>query len=189
MKSPELKIKKSASRANPDIVKVEVGIRELKKLTLYPLSAYFQLDLAKSIGRLLTDFFSIKVNDLSDVEVSRKLAEMFIELFQENVEAVFDNVFDPAEVSANGYESSEELLKDTSTKQFVEIGDIVYKNNYEVLVGKITSYLRKKQGEEPSLPETVQKIASATKNVSPSSVDTMEPTNSETSPSPTTKEE
>lgn len=182
MKSPE-------SRINPDIVNVTVGVRELKELTLYPLSAYFQLELAKSIGKLLTDFFSIKVNDLSDVEVSQKIASMFIELLQENIEAIFANIFDPKEVSENGYENTEAILKDVSSNQFTEIGEIIYKKNYEALVGKITSYLRKKQGEEVSLQDQIQKIASATKNVSPSSVDITEPTNSETSSSPTTKEE
>ena len=52
------------SRLNPDIKKADVGVRELKTLTIYPLSAAFQMNLAEDVSDLLVSFFAVKVKDL-----------------------------------------------------------------------------------------------------------------------------
>lgn len=171
------------SRLNPDIAKADVGIRELKTLTIYPLSAAFQMNLAGDISDLLVSFFSVKVKDLTDDEVSQKIAGLFVQIVRENIDQVLAHVIDTQELTANGYPSVENLLEDMTNNQLVAIGEIVYKNNYEILVSKLKGFLmeRVKEVQEEVLDEEIQKKASATKNVSRSSAVTMVPTESETS--------
>jgi len=175
------------SRLNPDIKKADVGVRELKTLTIYPLSAAFQMNLAGDVSDLLVSFFSVKVKDLSEDEVSQKIAGLFVQLIRENIETVLGHVIDPKEMTANGYATVKDLLEDVTNNQLLDIGQIVYDNNYKDLVAKLKGFLmeRVKEVQTETLDEVIQKKASATKDALPLSADTTEPIKSETSTSPT----
>ena len=174
MTTPEEKI-------NPDISTIDVGRRTLKTITVYPLSAMFQKNFVKNMGSLLTDIFSIKVKDLSDEQVGQKIASIAVTAFDENLVKLIENAVDPKEMHEVGYSSTEELLDDLSTKQLEQFGEIIYKNNYESLVGKITGFLRKRAEEGRKSQLEILEKASATKGASPSSVDTTGDTGSKTS--------
>jgi hypothetical protein len=171
------------SRLNPDIAKADVGIRELKTLTIYPLSAAFQMNLAGDVSDLLVGFFSVKVKDLTEDEVSQKIAGLLMQLIRENIETVLEHVIDSNEMTANGYATVKDLLEDTTNNQLLYIGQIVYDNNYKELVAKLKGFLmeRVKEVQTETLDEVIQKKASVMKNVSPSSADTTELTESKTS--------
>ncbi|MDY6957912.1 MAG: hypothetical protein SVK08_02010 [Halobacteriota archaeon] len=179
------------SRLNPDIAKADVGVRELKTVTIYPLSAAFQMNLAGGISDLLVNFFSVRVKDLSEDEVSQKIAGLFMELIRENIETVLGHVIDSNEMTANGFATVKDLLEDVTNNQLLHIGQIVYDNNYKELVAKLKGFLmeRVKEVQDQGLDEVIQKKASAMKSVSPSSADTTEPTESETSTNRTGEEE
>ena len=138
-------------KMNPDIAHVEVGIRYLKELTVYPLAAAFQLEFAEKISKLLVDLFSTRLSDLTEGEISQRLAETFLTVFRNNVSEVLEHAIDPEEMGENGWTDVSELLKDMSTKQFVEVGEIIYANNYEDLVGKVTGFLKDKMVDLPEL--------------------------------------
>ena len=179
------------SRLNPDIKKADVGVRELKTLTIYPLSAAFQMNLAGDVSDLLVSFFSVKVKDLSEDEVSQKIAGLFVQLIKENIESVLGHVIDSTEMTANGYATVKDILNDITNNQLVAIGEIVYENNYKDLVAKLKGFLmeRAKESQTENLDEVIQMKASAMKSVLPSSADTTEPIESETSTPPTGKGE
>jgi len=169
MKAPE-------TRMNPDISKVDIGIRELKELTIYPLPAAFQLDLMTNVSGLLVDVFSIKFNELQDREVGLKLASLFIKLIQDNIYDILENAVDPKEMGKLGFSDTHELMRDIATNQFAGICELIYKNNYEYFVGKLKSLFQERMEEMGPMKEAIQMTSLATKDASPSSADTTEDT-------------
>jgi hypothetical protein len=145
------------------------------------------MNLAGDISDLLVSFFSVKVKDLTADEVSQKVAGLFVQIIRENIEIVLEHVIDPKDLKDVGYGSIKDLLNDSDNNQLLNVGEIIYNNNYKELVSKLKGFLmeRVKEVQEKGLDEVIQKKASAMKNASPSSVDTMERTKSETSILPT----
>lgn len=107
----------SDKKINPQIRTVNIGVKELRPIKIYPLSMSDQMkmvDLVKDSFQVLIDY--TQNEGTSDVAV----AETFISLVKENLPSLLKYVTD------------EEISLDELTNfQFTEIVGHVYKDNFE----------------------------------------------------------
>lgn len=161
-------------RINPDIKRVEVGIETMRTVTVYPLSAGFNVKLAKGISDLLVDFFSTKAIKMSDDEINQKVASLFVSLVQDNLYVIVEQA---VRLDKAGYDSVEQFMEDCSTSQFERIVEIVYEVNYKGIAGKVAGFLQTEGETMQGLTLGTMGKASPLKESSPSSAEATEPTN------------
>lgn len=111
-------------RLNPQIMEVDVGIRELRKIKIYPLSMGDQLELTDLISAALTAQFAR--DDWSDIEI----VSFIVNLINENLGKVLDMITD---------EGGQALIKDISNVQAAEIAEAIYTVNYESIAKNLKS--------------------------------------------------
>jgi len=162
MNEPEVKV-------NPNIRRIEIGVRELKKVKVYPLSAAYTVSLAKKVGGILMDFFGTKLKSFEEEEVNKQVANLFASIIENNLEEMIENAIDLQEIEAV---TVNEVLCDMSTEQLVEICEIIYEVNYKALVSKIIGLLPKEGTTLDEMGLTMK--ASPTKDSLPSSADDTE---------------
>jgi hypothetical protein len=109
---------KDGKKLNPRIHHVEIGIREIKEITLYPLSIADQLRMKELIGSAVLAAQSLPV------ELSVWLM-FFLEQFESHGADILS--------LATG-ENGDKLLQEMDNMQFAEVGRIIFKQNYEDLV-------------------------------------------------------
>ena len=102
---------------NPQIVEVEVGLRSLRKLTLYPLSVTDQFKMSDLIMKALQKFF-LK-GDQEDVA----FVAFVLDLIRKNIVKVLEFICDEERPSS--------LLDDMSNLQLSEVVKTIYEVNYE----------------------------------------------------------
>lgn len=102
---------------NPQIVEVEVGLRSLRKFTLYPLSVTDQFKMSDIITKALQKFF-LK-GDQDDVV----FVAFVLDLIRKNIVKVLEFICDE--------EAPSRLLDDMSNLQLSEIVKTIYEVNYE----------------------------------------------------------
>ena len=121
--------KKHDKRINPQIKSVEIGIRNLRKIKIYPLSMYDQKELTKIINKALKTIFEAKIEKGQDellVYVS-----FAIKAIEENIDKILKFVAPD--------EKPDLLMKDIDNYQLSEIVRIVYQENYESPVKNVIS--------------------------------------------------
>ena len=121
-------------KLNPEIKKAEIGVRELKEITIYPLSMADQLSLTNLITDTVRKFFE-KGGGQDDLEFAAFLSK----LIEENLETILLMVTD-----------EKSLLADMTNNQAVAIAEIVYEVNFGSLVKKVKSLLEKVKEQFPS---------------------------------------
>ena len=109
---------------NPQIVDIEIGIRTLRKITIYPLSTTDQFKMSDLITKALQKFFlrgdkSTKSKDEDDME----FVAFLIGLIRKNIVKVFELICDE--------EHPGKLLDDISNLQLSNIVKTIYEVNYE----------------------------------------------------------
>lgn len=129
---PEKKERKG--KINPEIVDIDIGVRYLRKVTFYPLSAGHQLRLTSMIEDIFKEMVNIKPeDDDSTVAFFSKL----LDIVKENIDKIVGFICD---------EDSEELLDDMTNSQLVSVVEYVYKTNYEGPLKNLLS-LFQREGE------------------------------------------
>jgi len=124
-------------RLNPQIKEVEVGIRTLRTIKIYPLSVHDQLAATNLVMSAITAFTSnkeVKNNDLVFVA-------FMLEQIRTNATEILKMVLDENE-------EPEKILKDLSNDQLVIIGKLIYEVNYESLSKNVKSLLEKMKKKE-----------------------------------------
>lgn len=117
-------------RLNPDIKEVRIGVRRLRKIKIYPLSAKDQFELTDLVAGGLKHFLSLGQH-MSDVDfVTESLG-----LIRENFERIAKLITDPKEMGDN-------ILGDLTNNQIAEIANIVYEVNFANLQKKVTGLLK-----------------------------------------------
>ncbi len=124
----------SEARLNPEISKATVGVRELKEITVYPLSMADQLSMTNLISEAIKGFFERE--DTSDVEFAKFLSD----LIQKNLETILTMITDEGQAD----------LGDITNNQAVEIAETVYEVTFGSLVKKVKSLLEKVKEQFPS---------------------------------------
>ena len=121
-------------KLNPEIKKAEIGVRELKEITVYPLSMADQLSMTNLITDTVRKFFE-KGGGEDDLEFAAFLSK----LIEENLETILLMVTD-----------EKSLLEDMTNNQAVAIAELVYEVNFGSLVKKVKSLLEKVKEQFPS---------------------------------------
>lgn len=121
-------------KLNPEIADIEVGVRYLRKVTFYPLSAGHQLKLTSIIESVFKEMVAIEDgNEDSTVVFFKKV----LEIVEENIGRVIEFICN---------EEPEKLLDDMTNSQLVEVVAYVYKTNYEGPLKNLLS-LFQREGE------------------------------------------
>lgn len=131
---------------NPQIVEQSVGIRELREITIYPLSMADQFKLTDTVVQAIHQFGSVNI-DISDEEVVAKM----IGLIEENIEKILELVLDKEEAV-----TMDELTND----QFTDICNIIFEVNYEGSVKKLMDLVGKVKAVMPRTAPPTQEIVS-----------------------------
>ena len=144
-------------RLNPQIKNVEIGIRNLRSIKIYPLSVSDQLTATNLVTSALQVFMTnkdVKNNDLLFVA-------FMLEQIRTNASEILKMVLDENE-------NPESVLKETSNEQMIVIVKAIYEVNYESLSKNVKSLLEKKK-ESVSERQSQQSVKSMDTNSTTSS--------------------
>ena len=139
-------------RLNPQIKDVEIGIRNLRSIKIYPLSVSDQLTATNLVTSALQVFMTnkdVKNNDLLFVA-------FMLEQIRTNASEILKMVLDETE-------SPESVLKEMSNEQMMVIVRAIYEVNYESLSKNVKSLLEKKK-ESVSERQSQQSVKSMDTN-------------------------
>jgi len=143
---------------NPDIQEVTVGVRKLRKVTLYPLSVVDQMKVTDLFQEAFGAFIASK--NLNEMQ----FVALFITILKTNLPKVLALVTDPEE-------DSEKLLSEITNNQLTVIANVLYEMNYAMISKNVNGLLKK-------LPQTTVKESPLARPLQPS-VKSMD-TNSKT---------
>lgn len=114
-------------KLNPQITEFEIGIRDLRKITIYPLSIHDQTEMGKLLQSSLKGLYSGE----GDVE-DAAFIDGIVGLVRENLPKMIELVAD---------EKPGEVLKDMTNVQAMALAQLIYEMNFEDLVKKVRSLL------------------------------------------------
>ena len=140
-------------RLNPQIKDVEIGIRNLRSIKIYPLSVSDQLTATNLVTSALQVFMTnkdVKNNDLLFVA-------FMLEQIRTNASEILKMVLDETE-------SPEAVLKEMSNEQMMVIVKAIYEVNYESLSKNVKSLLEKTKKESVSERQSQQSVKSMDTN-------------------------
>ena len=140
-------------RLNPQIKDVEIGIRNLRSIKIYPLSVSDQLTATNLVTSALQVFMTnkdVKNNDLLFVA-------FMLEQIRTNASEILKMVLDETE-------SPEAVLKEMSNEQMMVIVKAIYEVNYESLSKNVKSLLEKNKKESVSERQSQQSVKSMDTN-------------------------
>jgi len=111
---------------NPDIRVVQIGVRELYNLTIYPLSFGQQIKMSETIGDAIASFY--KNPTTTDAE----FVAFLVKLIGDNAKEVLSYITDPEEVGEilKGKESKS-LIDSITNKQLFTIAEHLYEDNFK----------------------------------------------------------
>jgi len=115
-------------RLNPQIAEVEIGVRNLRNITVYPLSMADQLKLADIISKALADQFKDGTgNDLTVIA-------FITNLVKDNLGRILGMVTD---------EDGNKLLEELTNLQTATIAEQIYEVNFGVVAKNFKSLFEK----------------------------------------------
>lgn len=130
---------------NPQIRSLEIGVRDLRTITIYPLSFRDQMKLKDLIFDGLAKLSSVfaeaqaaKDDDLSAIELIQEIAVFAIEFIEKNIDAFIRLVvLDEAQTEEN------DTLSDMTVNQVIQLAELVYEVNYDFLSKTIQKLMGK----------------------------------------------
>ena len=135
----KIKVKKVqiGKRVNPRIVDVEIGIRSLRKIKVYPLSMHDQKELTKKIDVILKSIFSESKGAKSKEDNNLIMVSKAVKAIEDNIEPIFKFVLPD--------ENIPKLMKELDNNQLSQIIEIVYNTNYKTPVKNVMSLFQPEQ--------------------------------------------
>lgn len=124
--------KKMEKNLNPQIHEVEIGVRGLRKVTIYPLSLGDQFKMSDLVKEVLIAFFN-QVGD--DPELSPEVASVFFELFKQNFPLLIGLIMKD--------EDPVKLQEEVTNDQFSNIVEMVWRDNFEVPAKKLKGLFKR----------------------------------------------
>jgi len=115
-------------KLNPQIAEVEVGIRNLRKINVYPLSMADQIKLTDTITKAIAD--QLASANGSDIAV----ISFITNLIKGNIGTILTMTTD---------EDGEQLLGELTNLQTAAIAEIIYETNYGVVAKNFKSLFGK----------------------------------------------
>ena len=148
------------SQLNPQISDVEIGVRYLRNIPVYPLAVGDQL----SLTSIITEAIAVLADSTDDIET----AGIAIHLIEKNIPILLEFITD------TDNETPAQILKDVTNTQAVDIAEIVYEQNYANLIkkvrglfdkmGKMMDNLPSKRPSQPSVNSTDTDLTTSTEN-------------------------
>lgn len=134
-------------KLNPDIREVEIGVRSLYNLHIYPLSFGQQFELSDIVTEAVLKFYQTG-KEMTDIAV----ISFIVDVIKENAERVVKYVTDDSEVGGICEDAkAKSVLNLITNKQAFTIAEIIYKDNYESISKKVKDLF--KQIQEDHLSE------------------------------------
>lgn len=147
------------SKLDPQIPEIVIGIRNLRKITIYPLSLADQFKTTDLITQALQAFFIRDQSGQSTNEV--EFVTFMVEMIKDNVGKILSMATD---------EEGEKLIEEITNVQAVDIAELIFDMNYGESIKKAQSLIEKVKKAFPSMgqsqqfsngiPDTDSKIAS-----------------------------
>lgn len=122
------------SRINPQVMDVTIGIRNLREIKIYPLSIYDQTQFGNLLSKVLAKVFNIVPSDTEGTAT----------IMGEIVEEVTNNLFKMIDLVTD--EDGEELSKEITNEQALDLAMKVFKVNYEPIIKKVQGLLKETEG-------------------------------------------
>jgi hypothetical protein len=122
-------------KLNPEVASIDVGVRHLRKVTFYPLSAGYQLKMTSILEGIFKEL--VKIEDGNDDSTVTFFTSV-LNTVKENINTVIGMICD---------EEPEALLDDLTNSQLVNVVKYVYETNYEGPLKNLLS-LFQKEGED-----------------------------------------
>lgn len=131
----KVKKKQISKRINPRIVDVEIGIHDLRKIKVYPLSMQDQKELTKLINKVLKSIFAADTKKKDDKNLI--FISLVVKAIEENIEEIFKYVIPDEDIG--------KVMKEIDNAQLSEIVKVVYQTNYETPVKNVMSLFQQEQ--------------------------------------------
>lgn len=114
---------------------LEVGVREVKEVAVYPLSLAHQLQLSDMIFDVAQAFMAIDFDaeDIEGKDNSVKAVESAIDILKDNITKLFPLIADEGDITA----------ENITNVQLFELAKIVYEVNYADLAKNLKSLPQK----------------------------------------------
>lgn len=152
---------KKAQKLNPEVAVIELGVRHLRKVTFYPLSAADQL---KMTG-ILEDIFK----ELVSLDQGSNKDESLVVFFKRALEIINENIALLVKMVSD--EDPDELLNDLTNSQLVKVVEYIYKTNFEGPLKNLLSLFQKEGDDQQwrelilnqSLPQSVKSTGTDSK--------------------------
>jgi len=127
-------------KLNPQVRSVEIGKRTLRNLSIYPLSLSDQLNLTDLVNKGLNAFLQMAPDE--NEEGMMQFIAFVLSLIKENIERIVEMITD----------EDKSILEEITNVQLMEIVEIVYKENFEGPLGKLTSLFPEVKRQEQLSP-------------------------------------
>lgn len=105
-------------KVNPDIKTVDIGVRDLRTITLYPLSAKDQIELSNKLVTVLSSMGE----SLNDETTNEQALSFFQKVITENLEVILAYVVDENEMPK---------MDELTNNQLYVISNTIFEVNYE----------------------------------------------------------
>lgn len=115
-----------SKKLNPQIYVFTLGIRELREITIYPLSVADQFKLSDIIAEAADELAKKQVN--VNTMKNKDFVKLFMKLFKENANKIIKLVTDDDKAHVG---KNHDYLEELTNTQLVALGDLIYEMNYE----------------------------------------------------------
>jgi len=132
---PEKKLNKKR-KINPRIRNIEIGISNLRKIKIYPLSMNDQKELIDLINEILKSVFDTD-DSVGEKEKELIFVSKIVKSIEENIETIIGYVTPDEDIN--------KLMKDVDNAQLSEIIGHVYRDNYEEPVKNVMGLFQPEQ--------------------------------------------
>lgn len=139
---PEKK-KTDNEKLNPQIANATIGVRNLRTITIYPLSMADQLRTTDLISQALQQF--VLKGDLQDIA----FVSFVVELIKENLAKILEMTTD---------EEGDKLLQDMTNVQAMELAEMIWDMNYGSIAKNVKGLAEKVKSLFPSARQLPQSL-------------------------------
>lgn len=131
------------AKLNPQITSIEIGVRDLRTITIYPLSMADQFSMDKVITEAMSIF------NIDDIDNEIELVGFVFKIIQDNLKLAIELVTDKEE------RGTESLLNEMTNLQITDLIRIIFEVNYETQIKNLKGLFEKAkklfQPKRPSL--------------------------------------
>ena len=139
-------------RMNPQVRDLEIGIRSLRKIKIYPMSMADQLSLNDLITQTITAFFATKASEGEQGLIA--FVTFMLDLIRENMGRFVGYTTDEKDPDV--------FLGDITNEQAILLAEIIYEQNYVGLIKKVKALFQKMGESKLLMEEPLQRVVRST---------------------------